>query len=299
MKILIADDDATCRDLLSEMLRRRSYEVVTAANGREALETLERAEFQIVISEWIMPEVNGLTLCKAIRSWVHAPYLFIILLTSRDSAEDVEEGLSAGADEFMIKPFSPGEVLARIHTAERILALEPLDFLPAPVDARREKSRDDAVELHTPGHRRFPYQAKQWAAPCAADGAPEISDFVPIECRELDRNGICFKCIEPRESDQWVVALEGAERTLFVLSRVEDRKMALDDFGGHVQILDCGFLRRVHVNARRWSRALRGKLAVAATAPDPYAACARTGETPAARGPFALELLSSIVYSTN
>lgn len=301
MKILLADNDITCRDLLSEMLRRRSYEVAAATNGREALEMLDRAEFQILISEWVMPEINGPTLCKAIRSQARAEYLFIILLTSRDAVEDVEEGLSAGADEFMIKPFSPGEVLARIHTAERILALEPMDFLPVAVDGRRPKARDDTTAPDALTCVRFPYFAKQWAAPCAADGAPDIGDFVSIECRELDRNGIRFQCADPRESGQWVVALDGAERTLFVLSRVDRRQMALDDVGRRAQILDCSFLRRVHVNAHRWSRALRAKRATDAPAATAAARLAITcdDETVAALHPLAPECCSSIVCSTN
>ena len=124
MKILVVDDDLVCRDTLTTVLRRYSYDVVAAMNGREALETLGRHDCRVVISDWVMPEVNGPTLCRAIRAANFGHYVFIILLTSRDATEDVIEGLSAGADEFMTKPFHPGEVRARLRTAERILGVE-------------------------------------------------------------------------------------------------------------------------------------------------------------------------------
>lgn len=261
MKILVVDDDVTCRDLLSEILRRSSYEVLTAANGREALEILADGECQVVISDWVMPEVNGPTLCRAIRSAEQRNYVFIILLTSRDAPGDVREGLLAGADEFMIKPFTPAEVMTRVRTAERILGLGTVDFFSQLAGAVEREFRHDGAPMQQGMRHRFRYSARQWAAPCKAEQGPEIGDFVSIECRELDAAGVCFQSAEPCESDEWVVALGDGERTLFVLSEVADREIALDSRGRLVQVLDCRFLRRVHINARRLASALRGKIA--------------------------------------
>lgn len=143
MKILVVDDDAVCRDTLSAMLRKNSYEVLTAANGREALETLAATDCRLVITDWVMPEVNGPTLCRAIRSGNFGGYVYIILLTNRDTHEDVIEGFSAGADEFMSKPFHVGEVRARVRTGERILALESRNS-SGPLD-------EEAIHCHAKG----------------------------------------------------------------------------------------------------------------------------------------------------
>src|SRR5262249_37076298 len=102
MKILVVDDDVVCREALSGLLRRRSYEVLTATNGREALEMLATTDCRMVITDWVMPEVNGVTLCRAIRE-DFGQSIFIIILTSRHDKEDVGEGLAAGADEYMTK----------------------------------------------------------------------------------------------------------------------------------------------------------------------------------------------------
>lgn len=154
MKVLVVDDDEVCRDALSVMLRNNSYEVLTATNGREALEKLTRTDCRMVITDWVMPEVNGPTLCRAIRSGNFGGYVFIILLTTRGTHEDVIEGLSAGADEFMTKPFHIGEVQARVRTGERILALESRN---PPVGGERHsdaKGANDGIQQHARARRR-------------------------------------------------------------------------------------------------------------------------------------------------
>lgn len=259
MKILVVDDDVVCRDLLSELLRQNCYEVLTATNGREALEILEHHDCRIVISDWVMPEVSGPMLCREIRSRETEQYIFIILLTSREAPEDVLEGLFAGADEFMIKPIYPGEVLARVRTGERILGLEPTDFVSRSADAAEQKARHETGLVSTGGRHRFAYPVKQWAAPCEAHTPPDVNDFIPVECHELDNNSVRFQSAEKYESDEWIVALGRGKRTLFVLSQVDDREMALDSQGCPVQVLDCRFVRRVQVNARRWARALEDR----------------------------------------
>lgn len=261
MKILVVDDDPVCRDLLTELLRQNCYEVLTATNGREALEILAQHDCRIVISDWMMPEVSGPMLCRAIRARENEPYVFIILLTSREAPEDVLEGLFAGADEFMIKPIYAGEVLARIRTGERILGLEPTDFVSRSAALAEQRARHEAVLVSAEARHRFPYPVRQWAAPCAADTAPDVNDFISVECQELDKNGVRFQSAQQYDSDEWIVALGSGKRTLFVLSQVDDRELALDSHGCQVQVLDCRFVRRVQINARRWSQALEDKSA--------------------------------------
>ncbi|RII30498.1 MAG: diguanylate cyclase response regulator [Geobacter sp.] len=122
--ILIVDDDHLLRRILETSLKAAGYEVVAAENGKDALELFKNQYFPIVMTDWIMPEMDGLELCRAIRNEVTDRYTFIILLTSLDSKNDVIAGLESGADEYLVKPVNQTELKARLKTARRILDLE-------------------------------------------------------------------------------------------------------------------------------------------------------------------------------
>lgn len=154
MQILVVDDDEVSRDALERVLQRHGYDVLTAANGREALEVLTASDCRMVISDWVMPEVNGPTLCRAIRDGDFSNYIYIILLTVRSSHQDVIEGLSAGADDFMTKPFHPGELRVRIRAGERILSLETRDLTLFAL-AKLAESRDPEMGDHLERVRRY------------------------------------------------------------------------------------------------------------------------------------------------
>ena len=124
-RILIADDDPLTRRLLQVTLERAGYEVVAVANGRLALECLTSKEGpRLALLDWLMPEVNGLGVCREIRRHSEYPYIYIILLSSKGAKEDVVEGLEAGADDYMTKPCDAEELTARLRAGERILKLE-------------------------------------------------------------------------------------------------------------------------------------------------------------------------------
>ncbi len=155
MKILIADDDALMLQMLEHTLRRHGHEVVTATNGRLALEHLHNDPCQLVISDWEMPEMNGPELVKAIRSnTTGASYVYLILLTSRDGTNHVIEGLTAGADDFVTKPFNPTELAMRVRVAERILALESRDLIIFGM-AKLAESRDPDTGTHLERVRNY------------------------------------------------------------------------------------------------------------------------------------------------
>jgi putative two-component system response regulator len=124
MRILIVDDDEIALELLGEALSGAGYEVTAAHNGREALEILRTGLYRIVISDWEMPEMNGLELCRRIRERSFASYVYIILVTSRDGTDNVVQGLDAGADDFISKPFHPAELRVRVKSGVRLLSLE-------------------------------------------------------------------------------------------------------------------------------------------------------------------------------
>jgi two-component system, cell cycle response regulator len=122
--ILLVDDDPFILRVLSDSLDEMGYSVVSARNGREALELAENGDYPLILSDWVMPEMDGVELCKRIRSSRSPQYTYIILLTSLDTHDSIIKGLEAGADEYLIKPVNPAELTARLKTARRIIDLE-------------------------------------------------------------------------------------------------------------------------------------------------------------------------------
>ncbi|MBI2195202.1 MAG: response regulator transcription factor [Planctomycetes bacterium] len=126
MRILIAEDDSDFRFLLETTLRRWGFDVVSASNGQEALDALQRPDGpSLAIVDWLMPIMDGLEVCRRIRAGSAGQRpIHIILLTAMSHKEDVVRGLRAGADDYVIKPFDPGELQARIQVGARVLGLE-------------------------------------------------------------------------------------------------------------------------------------------------------------------------------
>jgi len=125
MRILIAEDDALSRTLLERTLQRAGYDVVAVADGAEALLELSRQDPpRLALLDWVMPEKDGLWVCREIRKRKDQAYTYLILLSSRESKQDIVFGLEAGADDYLTKPFDQDELKARLRTGERILELE-------------------------------------------------------------------------------------------------------------------------------------------------------------------------------
>ncbi len=147
MRILIVDDEEVSLDVLRFALEEAGHEVDAAKNGREALAALVNGEHHLVISDWEMPEMNGLDLCRAIRGQELGGYVYLVLLTARDGSASMVEGLAAGADDFITKPFDPEELAARVRVAERILSLETRDMTIFSL-AKLAESRDPETGEH-------------------------------------------------------------------------------------------------------------------------------------------------------
>ena len=122
--ILIAEDNAVSRKLLENSLAKAGHDVVTAANGRQAFEIFRETFFPMVLTDWMMPEMDGIALCRAIRNHASPGYVYIVFLTAKDSKDDIIAGLEAGADDYLTKPFHSTELMARLTTGKRILELE-------------------------------------------------------------------------------------------------------------------------------------------------------------------------------
>lgn len=147
MRALIVDDDEFSLELLEDVLHQLGHEVVRASHGSQALELLRRGSIHLVITDWEMPSMNGLELCRAIREEHFDGYVFVIMLTSRDGGRQKIEGLHAGADAFLTKPLNPDELLVSLKTAERVLGLETRDLAMFAL-AKLSESRDPETGAH-------------------------------------------------------------------------------------------------------------------------------------------------------
>jgi two-component system cell cycle response regulator len=123
--VLLAEDNPVSRKILEKTLQKAGYEFNSVENGREALDLFNGSFFPIVLTDWLMPEMNGIELCRAIRENNNfSGYVYIIVLTGKDAKDDIVVGLEAGADDYLTKPFDQAELIARLNTAVRILELE-------------------------------------------------------------------------------------------------------------------------------------------------------------------------------
>jgi diguanylate cyclase (GGDEF)-like protein len=144
MKVLIADDNSVSRLLLERLLTKWGYQVIQANDGAQAWEIL-RAEDppRLVILDWMMPGMSGPEVCREARKRVAYAYAYILLVTSKEDKQDVIQGLEAGADDYLTKPFFPEELRARIRVGLRILELE--DKLIAAADVLQYKATHDEL----------------------------------------------------------------------------------------------------------------------------------------------------------
>ncbi|WP_406699983.1 diguanylate cyclase [Singulisphaera sp. Ch08] len=124
MKILVAEDESTPALFLRRTLERLGHDVVVALDGMKAWELLQQGELRLVITDWMMPGLDGLELCRKIRGQGDSAYTYIILLTAREGLQDRLAGLNAGADDFLSKPTDPAELAARVAIAGRIVAMQ-------------------------------------------------------------------------------------------------------------------------------------------------------------------------------
>jgi len=121
---LLAEDDPVTRMLMTRFLKKAGYEVDAVADGSAALDRMTRRYYPILITDWEMPEMDGIALCEAVRGLQLDGYVYVLLLTARDSQEHIIAGLEAGADDYLIKPVDEPELIARLIAGRRILALE-------------------------------------------------------------------------------------------------------------------------------------------------------------------------------
>ena len=138
-RILIAEDDPVFRKLLERILRKWGYDVMVTKDGDEAWDALQKEDVHLIILDWMMPGMNGVQICREIRQQERKYYPYIILLTVRDRKEDIVEGMAAGADDYIAKPFDNQELEVRLRAGRRILDLQ------AALVAAQEKLQEQAT----------------------------------------------------------------------------------------------------------------------------------------------------------
>src|SRR5579864_2722773 len=122
---LIAEDDPVFRRILESWFKRWDYRVTAVENGLDAWKILQsEGAPQLAILDWMMPGMDGIELCRRIRSCEQGPYRYVLLLTAKDDKQDVVAGLEAGADDYLTKPFDVDELRARVRAGKRILDLQ-------------------------------------------------------------------------------------------------------------------------------------------------------------------------------
>lgn len=144
MKVLIADDDTISRTVVKALLFKWGYEVLEVEDGKQAWNILKDNDSpHLILLDWMMPGMDGLELCRRLRQSDNNTYHYIILLTGRDSKEDIIGGLNAGADDYITKPFMPEELEMRLRTGKRILELQ--QSLKEALEVQRFQAQHDRL----------------------------------------------------------------------------------------------------------------------------------------------------------
>ncbi len=174
MKILVAEDDNVSRLVLASTLKMQGHEVVAAENGLKAWEAIQKDYFPVLILDWLMPEMDGLALCRLVRMLLRENYTYIVLLTSLEGKSNYLEAMNAGADDFMTKPFDFDQLTARIHVAERIIGLQRR--VAEAARELREKNEQMEEELKVAHELQMALLPQQF--PSIPSGAPPMESAI-------------------------------------------------------------------------------------------------------------------------
>lgn len=178
MKLLIVEDEVASRKKLEILIKGLGYEPITAINGEDGWNLWKSERPKIVITDWIMPGIDGLELCRKIRQAQGSQYTYIIIVTSKNNTQDIIEGMNAGADDFISKPYVREELAVRIRSGNRIVEFQSRDVAIFAISKLAE-SRDPETGNHL---ERIRYYSKALAEAMAQmENAPSEIDAWFIE----------------------------------------------------------------------------------------------------------------------
>ncbi len=220
-RVLVVDDDDLVRARLSALLRMSQFDVETAGSGEEALRIMNSVPCQILLTDWQMPDMDGLALCRNIRAGTRENYVYVVMLTVRDSKEDLLTGLAAGADDYVVKGAPIEEILARLEIARRITHVE------TSLRASNRENRRLAVTDPLTGCNNLRYlmkylprelaRSRRYAHPmavlsCDIDGFKQINDRFGHEAgNELLRAFVARSESCLRQETDWLARVGGDE----------------------------------------------------------------------------------------
>lgn len=174
MKTLIADDDPGTRLILEESLVEWGYEVISVSDGNAAWDILENEHPPILlILDWMMPGMDGIDICRKVREAANEPYIYILLLTSKTKNEDLVEGMDAGADDYIVKPFDKNELRVRLRAGRRIIELNQ-ELLDSRNTYQKQSTHDSLTGILNRG---------------------AITDFLKLEIERSNREGKDFSIV--------------------------------------------------------------------------------------------------------
>jgi putative two-component system response regulator len=153
-RVLIADDDVTTRTVMETIVSKLGYEVISAEDGGQAVELWQSRQPSVVITDWNMPNVTGLELCRHIRKNEGDRYTYVLMVTSRRSNEDMLQGMEAGVDDYIVKPVAKYEIMIRLKASERIFSLQGRDTVIF-VLAKLSEAKDTDTGYHLERIRNY------------------------------------------------------------------------------------------------------------------------------------------------
>jgi putative two-component system response regulator len=178
MKILVVDDELVSREKMALLVRDLGHEALIAEDGIEGWGIWKNERTRMVITDWMMPRMDGLELCRKIREAEGSLYIYLIIVTSREDVNDLVRGMDAGADDFITKPFVREELAVRIRAGERISGFETRDIVIFAL-ARLLESRDSETGNHL---ERIRHYSKTLAeAISESDNSPEEIDTLFLD----------------------------------------------------------------------------------------------------------------------
>jgi sigma-B regulation protein RsbU (phosphoserine phosphatase) len=189
MRILIAEDEKTSRRILEKALSRAGHQVLAVEDGIKALACIQKEVPEMLITDWMMPDLDGLDLCRRVRGLNLPSYVYIILWTALTQKENIITGLDAGADDYITKPFDKTELLARVRAGERIVKLE---------SSLRQKNRELSEALAQVKQLKGLLPICMYCKKIRKDKDywQQIEDYIAHHSEAEFSHGVCPECYE-------------------------------------------------------------------------------------------------------